>query len=91
MPTKESVNLKARRCVAAWVRYKMHRRKLNRQELGRLMGVAGPTVGRIVDEKRTAGLDFVLKFSEHFAVPLESLVYTMPPKTAADGTEVGQG
>lgn len=84
---KESVDLKVRHNVAAWVRYKMRRRRMSQTALAELMGVAPGTVSRIVGERRTAGLDFFLRFSKEFNVPHEALAYTEPPKRVETGVE----
>jgi transcriptional regulator with XRE-family HTH domain len=87
VPTKDSVDIKARRCVAAWLKYKMQVRRMNIAATAQLMDVSPAAVSRVKGEKRTPGLDFVLRFSKTFDVPLEVLVYTLPPKIASDGTE----
>lgn len=79
--------MKARGHVAQWLRYKMRMRRLNIRATAELMGVSGAAVSRIKSGNRTPGFDFVLKFSETFAVPLEALAYSDPPKMMGDGTE----
>lgn len=87
VPTKESVDLKARRCVAAWLAYKMRVRRLNIRATAELMGVSPAAVSRVLGKQRTPGLDFVLRFSKTFTVPLEVLVSREPDRKAVDGLE----
>lgn len=90
VPTRESVNVKARGHVAEWLRYKMKVRRLNIRATAETMGVSAAAVSRVKSGDRTPGFDFVLKFSETFAVPLEVLAYSDPPR-AVTGIEEPTG
>lgn len=90
VPTKDSLNLDVRRNVAAWVSYKMRQMRLNQAAMAKLMGVRPATVSRVAGGQRTAGFDFVIRFSKEFSVPLEVLAYTAPPKMVVTGAEVSR-
>ena len=61
-----------------------------KQEFADTIGVAQPTVINVLNGKRTAGLELVIKMHRRFHRSLDAIIDELPPKTEASSLHDGR-
>lgn len=79
MPRLQDVDSTTRGRVRAWLAYYKARRGWTNERLAKELELAEPTVTNILNDKRSAGLDVVIKMHRRLHKSADDILDTDPP------------
>lgn len=79
MASRAEIDPVTRARLAAWLRYYRDRREWTHQQLADTLGLSEPTVTNIINQKRTPGLDVLIKMHRHLHRSADDLLDVDPP------------
>jgi transcriptional regulator with XRE-family HTH domain len=79
MPRRVDMDSATRERIRAWLRHYSEARDWTNERLAEELGVSEPTVTNILNGKRSAGLDVVIKMHRRLHRSADDLLDTDPP------------
>lgn len=90
MARRSDITPEVRERLAKWLRWYKDERRLTNEALGNVLGLAEPTITNILNRRRTAGLEVLVKMHWHLHVQADTLIDVDPPTAEQRAPERGQ-
>jgi transcriptional regulator with XRE-family HTH domain len=83
MPRPQDVDAITRARIRAWLAYYKARRGWTNERLSKELDLAEPTITNILNDKRSAGLDVVIKMHRRLHKSADDILDTDPPEDSS--------
>lgn len=85
MPARKDMDAEARDRIQAWLRWYKRNRGWTNERMAEVLGVAEPTLTNVLNGKRSAGLDLLIKMHRGLNRSADDFIDEGPPSDEKHG------